>query len=67
MKQKSGMTTRKLGNEIMVAPSDPENRGRILTLNGSGGFVWRLLERERSFDELVCLVTAEYGIKAYIE
>lgn len=62
MKQKPGMVTRALAGELMVLPSDPENRAHVLTLNGSGGFVWRLLETERSFDELVSLVTAEYGI-----
>ena len=58
------MTTRKLGNEIMVVPSDSENRGRVLTLNPSGGYVWKLLEKERTFEELVELVMAEYGISA---
>ena len=65
MKQKSGMITHLAGDdEVMVIPIEGENVNRVLSLNGSGGYVWRLLETERSFDELVSLLSEEYGISA---
>lgn len=63
MRQKSGMVTQTLTeDEIMVVPTLGEMLNNVLTLNGSGGFVWRLLENERTFEELAELITKEYGI-----
>lgn len=62
-KQKPGMVTQSLSeDELMVVPTEGGAVDRVLSLNGSGGFVWNLLEQERSFDELLTLTVAEYGI-----
>lgn len=61
IKQKPGMVTKSLGDdEYMVVPTVGENVNRVLSLNGSGGFVWLLLEQARSFDELMELLSGEY-------
>lgn len=63
MKRKSGMVTQILsGDEIMVVPTEGNMINKVLTLNGSGGFVWNLLENERSLDELIQALVNEYGI-----
>ena len=63
MKQKEGMVTQTIGDgEIMVVPTLGNTVNKILTLNGSGGFVWKLLEEEKTFDELKESLINEYGI-----
>ncbi len=63
MKQRPGMITHFVGeDEVMVIPTEGETLNRVLSLNGSGGYVWNLLETERTFDELVSLLVEEYGI-----
>lgn len=63
MKQKRGMVTQILTeDEIMVVPTEGDMLNKVLTLNGSGGFVWTLLKNERSFDELTQALVNEYAI-----
>lgn len=62
MKQKKGLVTEKMPDGYMIVPTEGENIGGILTINESGGFVWKLLEKERDFDEIISLLVEEYGI-----
>lgn len=63
MKQKRGMVTQSLSdNEIMVVPTQGDMLNKVLTLNGSGGFIWSLLEREKTFDELKECLMREYAV-----
>ena len=50
------------GDDIMVVPTEGENINKVLNLNGAGGYVWTLLEKDRSFDEVVALMTKEYDV-----
>lgn len=62
MKQRKGLVTEKMPDGYMIVPTEGENVGCILTINESGGFVWRLLEKERTFDEIISVLVGEYGI-----
>ena len=63
MKQKNGMVTQRLTeDEIMVVPTAGEALNKVLTLNGSGGYIWELLERDRTFDELKEMLMNEYAV-----
>lgn len=62
MKQKNNVLTRVVGGETIVLPTEGENLNRVLTLNGSGGYIWKLLETDRTVEELTDLTAEEYGI-----
>ena len=63
MKQKRGMVTQSMSDdEIMVVPTVGEMLNKVLTLNGSGGYIWKLLESDRTFDELKEMLMNEYAV-----
>lgn len=62
MRQKKDLLTRTVGGETIVLSADADNMNRVLTLNGSGGYIWKLLEEERTLEELTALAAQEYGI-----
>lgn len=62
MKQRQDMLTRVIGGETIILPIGGDNANRVLTLNGSGGYVWKLMETDRTVDELSTLVAKEYNI-----
>ena len=62
MRQKKGLITEQIADEIMVVPIEGKLVDTALSLNESGGFVWKLLEQDRTREELTESVIARYGI-----
>lgn len=46
----------------MLVPTEGMGAETVASVNESGGFVWRLLEKDRSFGELTDALMNEYGI-----
>lgn len=53
---------RALAGEHILVPTGPAARqfNGLVTLNETGAFLWRLLERRRTRDELVAALAREY-------
>lgn len=63
MRQKHGLVTEKMTDGLMIVPTEGEDIGRMLSIaDGSGCFVWNLLENDVTFDEIADALTKEYGI-----
>jgi len=64
MKIKKGYALRSIAGENIVVPVGSKNidfKGMI-TLNDSGAFLWRLLETEKTQEELLSAMLQEYDI-----
>ncbi len=64
MKIKEGFLLRTLGESHVVVPVGQaalDLRGMI-TLNGTGAFLWKELETSKTEDELVAALTATYDV-----
>lgn len=44
------------------SPSEPEGLNGVVRLNATGAFIFKALQKDVSFDELVDAMMAEYGI-----
>jgi len=66
MKIKEGYILRQVaGNSIVIAVGDEAiNFNGIITVNGAGTFLWQLLEKDVTRDELVDAMLKEYDIDA---
>ena len=53
MKIKSGYVLRSIAGETVVIPEGGLNFDSMITLNGTGAFLWKKLEQEVACDELV--------------
>ena len=63
MKLKEGFILREVAGEIIVLPTGDElDLKMMITLNGTGRFLWELLEKETSEDALVKALLAEYDV-----
>lgn len=62
IRQKRGLITEEMPDGFIVVPIDGDNVNRVLSLNGTGGFVWRLLAQGMARDELAARVSEEYNI-----
>ena len=63
MKLKNGFILREVAGEIVVIPSgDALDLNMMITLNGTGRFLWELLETGAEADELVQALLAEYDV-----
>ena len=63
MKLKQGFIMREIAGEIVVVPSGDElNLNMMITLNGSGKFLWERLETGAEIDELVQAMLGEYDV-----
>lgn len=64
MKLKKGFILREVGDEIVAVPSDEIfDMNLMITLNDTGCFLWKLLERETTFENMVSAVLDEYNIE----
>lgn len=63
MKLKQGFVMRDIAGETIVVPSGDElNLNMMITLNGTGKFLWERLEIGATMDELVQAMLAEYEV-----
>ena len=63
MKLKQGFIMREIAGEIIVVPSGDElNLNMMITLNGTGKFLWERLENGATLDELVQAMLGEYDV-----
>lgn len=62
MKIKQGFMLRSVGGRNIVVPvgaASLEFNGMI-TLNETGAFIWKTLQKGASYDELICAILSEY-------
>ena len=63
MKLKNGFILREVAGEIVVIPSGDElDLNMMITLNGTGKFLWERLEAGAEADALVADLMAEYDV-----
>ena len=63
MRQKTGMVTEAIGGDaFLIVPTQGADTAKVLELNGSGGFVWELLQTEQTFDTLLEALLQEYDV-----
>lgn len=58
------IVTRKTGNEYVLVPiaNNIADMHSVFTLNETGAFIWEQINGERSVEEIIDLLTAEYDI-----
>lgn len=65
MKLKEGFVIREVAGQIVVLPTgDDLDLNMMITLNSTGGFLWKLLENETDEEALVAALLAEYDVDA---
>ncbi len=66
MKLKSGFVLRSVGGHSVVVPVGAQtvDFNCMITLNDTGAFLWQQLQEERSVQELVAALLAEYEVDA---
>ena len=63
MKLKDGFILREVAGQIVVLPSgDDLNLNMMITLNGTGKFIWSLLENETDEESIVSAILEEYDV-----
>lgn len=64
MKVNNNFVLREIADEYILIPLGDSASGfsGIVTLNETGGTIFKLLSVERTLEELVALITAEYDI-----
>lgn len=63
MKLKKGFIMRDIAGETVVVPSGDElNLNMMITLNGTGKFLWQHLETGATLEELVQAMLGEYEV-----
>ena len=63
MKIKEGYIVREVAGQIVVLPTgDDLDLNMMITLNGTGRFLWHLLEKETDMRQLIDAVLSEYDV-----
>lgn len=63
MKLKDGFLLRQVAGENVVLPIGPDlNRNMMITLNGTGAFLWERLQSETDEDTLVNALLEAYDV-----
>ena len=63
MKIKEGFLLRQVAGQTVVLPTGDElDLNMMITLNGTGAFLWELLQEETSEEEMVKALLAEYDV-----
>jgi len=63
MKIKNGFLLHQVAGQTVVLPSGGElDLNVMITLNGTGGFLWELLQTESTTDTLVDALLKEYDV-----
>ena len=64
LKLKEGFILRKVGGETIVIPSGDElDLNMMITLNGTGEFLWNCLEQGTTEEDMVAALLAEYDVE----
>ena len=68
MKIKNGFVIRKVGGESVVVPVGEMSKTfhGMINLNETGAFLWNLFTEERTADEAVAALLAEYEVEESI-
>ena len=65
MKLKDGFIMRQVAGETIVIPSGGQmDLNKMITLNETGAFLWKLLETETTQEALVDALLGEYNVDA---
>ncbi len=66
MKRKDDLMLQKVGGQSLLIPLGAKvlDMNGMVVLNTTGSFVWELLARERSFEELVDAVVERFDVEA---
>ena len=63
MKLKEGFILREVAGQTVVLPSGDElNLNLMITLNSTGGFLWKQLETEKDEAQLIAALRSEYDV-----
>lgn len=63
MKLKDGFVLRKVAGKTVVLPCDDTlDLNMMITLNDTGAFLWKQLQKETNEDDLVVALQSEYNI-----
>ena len=63
MKLKEGFVLREVANSVVVLPTGGDlDMNMMITLNGTGRFLWEKLEKGAEEEELVRAMLAEYAV-----
>ena len=63
MKIKEGFLLRQVAGQTVVLPTGDElDLNMMITLNGTGAFLWELLQNETTEEEMVKALLAEYDV-----
>lgn len=59
-----GIVTRKTGSEYVLVPiaNNIADMNSVYTLNGTGAFIWELIDGKKNVEEIINAVTVEYDI-----
>ena len=60
--RRADVVTEAVGDGYMIIPIDGENVNQVLSVNETGGFVWKQLETPKTVSELTAALVAEYDI-----
>jgi hypothetical protein len=62
--QSATVVTRKTGNEYVLVPitNNIADMNSVYTLNETGAFIWEQIDGNRSIEEIIAALTAEYDI-----
>lgn len=64
MKLKNGFLLRQVAGEHVVLPVGPDTaQNMVITLNGTGAFLWERLQNETDEDALVAALLDEYDVE----
>ena len=63
MKIKEGFIVREVAGQVVVLPSgDDLDLNMMITLNGTGKFLWEILQKGAEREELVSAILASYEV-----
>ena len=65
MKIKDGFLLRQFGEDYIVVAvgDDSENFNRLITLNSVGAFIYEVLQKDCSYDEILNKITEKYEVE----
>lgn len=64
MKIKPGYRLRKIGNNSIVVAMGGINFTGLITVNETGTFIWKMLEKEVEPEEIIAALAAECNVSA---
>ena len=64
MKIKDGFMLRQFGDDYIVVAvgDDSENFNRLITINSVGAFIYKLLQNDKSYDDVVAAMLEKYDV-----